>query len=245
MIPALPYLTASAQNLEELLKSVMGNLVSQTGNLGHTAQPITSFHTAVDAATNVSTPVPYIGSEAKHFGSFGLKKSENALDFTPINSAVFIQATGPQGPLFILPGDGFETNASGQVVSRRGRYALSGLSPIPSTSRHAWFTTKGELMSRDAAGIETSLGTVELVRFACPGQLAFKNDAYTVTDGSSPISVQNEPIATENLPEMQPSMVESTVATAQKSLLLRTLFSFISETLKLSNEARDTINKAN
>jgi flagellar basal-body rod protein FlgG len=98
----------------------------------------------------------------------------------------FFQVTMPTGETRYTRDGALQTNANGQLVTVNG-YAIEPAITIPDTAVQVDIGKDGTVSITDAAGTQSSIGTLQLVRFQNPAGLTSEGDnlyAETVASGT-------------------------------------------------------------
>jgi len=147
-------------------------------------------HPGAEVATGINTPTGLeIGSGvrtsgiAKVFTGGELQSTGRPLDIA-ITGAGFLQVTTPSGEIRYTRDGALQLNAQGAVVTTTG-YALSPSITISEDTVSIDIGKDGTVSETDSSGQTSSVGSIQLVRFANPSGLSAEGDNLFVETEAS------------------------------------------------------------
>ncbi len=145
-----------------------------------------------EIASGVNTPTGLEIGSGVRAASTGKVFTTGEMDNTgrPLDVAItgdgFFQVTLPTGETRYTRDGALQTNANGQLVTVNG-YSLEPAITIPSTATQIDIGKDGTVSITDASGTQSSIGTLQLVRFPNPAGLSNEGDnlfSETVASGT-------------------------------------------------------------
>jgi len=134
-----------------------------------------------EIASGVNTPTGLEIGSGVRAASTGKVFTTGEMDNTgrPLDVAItgdgFFQVTLPTGETRYTRDGALQTNANGQLVTVNG-YSLEPAITIPSTATQIDIGKDGTVSITDASGTQSSIGTLQLVRFPNPAGLSNEGD---------------------------------------------------------------------